>query len=217
MKRMIQSVVLITVLLCFSTAFGQYYEEAESFVEGYIGGNLTMPTGYLANDLDPDSLNATMSVGFEGGAGYFVKDNLIVGLYFSLNNMGTEDLDLNHRIYELGAYGKYLFRDLTEVSFSPYARATAGLNFSKLVTKVESDGQPLFRELSLDPTFGFGLALGIHYKTNDFGGLFLEAGYNYDFTNDVVGDFKGVDYPWGDNNQYLAIMAGVLFNIGPKE
>jgi hypothetical protein len=33
----------------------------------------------------------------------------------------------------------------------------------------------------------------------------------------VTGDFKGEDYEWGDNNQYVLIKAGVAFNIGQSE
>ncbi len=215
MKRVIQSVVILTVLLCSSLAFAQY--EDESYIEGYVGANYTLPMGYLKNDLIPDSLNAEAGVGFDIGAGYYVKSNMVVGLYFNLRNLTAQELDLNHRVYEFGTYGKYYFFDLSEGSFSPYLKVTAGLNFSKLVTIVEGETGPAFRELSLDPTIGTGAALGIYYKTNEYGSLFLEAAYNYDFTDGVAGEFKGIDYEWKENNQYLMLKVGVQFNIGPKE
>lgn len=215
MKRVIQSVVILSVLLCSSLAFAQY--EDEPYIEGYVGANYTLPMGYLKNDLIPDSLNAKAGIGLDLGAGYHVKNNLVVGLYFNLRNMATEGLDLNHRVYEAGTYGKYFFSDLSESSFSPYLKVMAGLNFSKLVTVVQDESGPSFRELSLSPTLGTGAALGIHYKTNEYGAIFLEAGLNYDFTDKVSGEFKGIDYEWGDNNQYLSIKAGVLFGIGRKE
>jgi hypothetical protein len=214
-KQVVQAIVMMSLLICSMPALAQY--EEEPYIEGYVAVNYTLPMGHLKNDLVPDSLNATGKIGFDIGLGYYVKPKLVVGLYYSNRNMGTEELDLNHRVYEVGSYGKFFFFDLTEASFSPYVRLSAGLNFSKMVTKVEGEIEPLFRELSLSPSLGAGIGLGIHYKTNEFGAFFAEASYNQDFTKSVNGEYRGVDYDWGDDNNYLLIKAGVSFNIGPKE
>ena len=131
--------------------------------------------------------------------------------------MDTEEIELNHRVYEIGTYGRFFLSNISDVSYSPYARISAGLNFSKLVTRVEDDAGPLFRELSMDPTLGIGFGLGMHVKTNSYGAIYVEATYNYDFTSGIVGKFKGNEYVWGDNNQYLIIKAGIAFNIGPRD
>lgn len=215
MKHMVYSVVIMSVLLCSSLAFAQY--EEDPYIEGYVGANISMPMGYLKNDLMPDSLNATGKIGLDFGAGYYVKSKLIIGLYMTIGNMGTKEVELNHRAYELGSYAKYLISDITEASVSPYVKLSAGINFSKMATRVDGETGPILRELSLGPTLGTSFALGVHFKTNDYGAIFVEAAYSYDLTSGVSGEYKGKDYEWGDNNQYLLLKAGVAFNIGPKE
>ncbi len=217
MKRAIQSGIVISFLICSSSAFGQY--EEEPYIEGFVGPNLTLPIGYIGNDLSSDSvsLNAEPGFGLDAGFGYYIKSTLITGFYFNVRNMGVEDLDLHHRVFEIGAYGKFLFSDIMETSWSPYARLTAGLNFGKLVTKVEGETGPVYRELSHSPTLGAGLSLGMYKRTSEFGGVYLEATFNFDLMDGVTGDYQGRDYEWGDNNQYVVIKAGVVFNIGPSE
>ncbi|MEZ5359057.1 MAG: outer membrane beta-barrel protein [Candidatus Zixiibacteriota bacterium] len=216
MNRLFFSFVVVVFLFCSSLAFAQY--EDEPYLEGYVGGNYSLPTGTLKNDMIPDSLNAKGGFGGEIGIGYYWQSNVIIGLYFSGRNMAAEDLDLNHRMYDLGLYGKYLFKDITESSLSPYLKINVGMNFSKLATKVESEGGGVaFRELSFDPALQGGVALGIHKKTNSRGGIYLEVGYQMDMMDGVKGEFRGTDYEFADNNGFIMFKLGVLFNIGRKE
>jgi len=219
MKRAILFVMVMSLTIGSSLAYGQYEDEAELFLEGFVGPNVTLPLGYVGNDLTVDtlSLNAEPGVGLDAGIGYFIKNTLVAGLYFNARNMGVEDLELSHRVFEFGIYGKFLFFNIEEASWSPYVRLTAGLNFSKMVTKVERDGVPAFRELSHDPTLGTGISLGLYKKTNSYGGLYLETAFNFDLMDGVAGDFRGQEYEWGDNNQYIVVKAGIAFNIGPSE
>jgi hypothetical protein len=74
------------------------------------------------------------------------------------------------------------------------------------------------RELSQDPTLATEAALGVHYRNNDFGGLYLEGAAHYDFTGGNDGDYRGVPYSWTNGNtMYFLVRAGILFNIGRKE
>lgn len=206
-------------MLCSSVAFGQYEEVSEQFIEGFVDVNGTLPMGYLKNDLlvPGANLNATPGVGLDLGAGYFFTNTLIAGLYFSARNMGVEDFGFHHRMFEAGLYGKYQFMDATEKSWTPYLRITVGLNFSKLATRVKDGDRYVYRELSYDPALGTGAGLGLYLKLNNRGGIYAEGAYHIDMMDGVGGEFKGVDYNWGDNNQYVVIGAGVVFNIGPKE
>lgn len=215
MRRVIQSVIIVSLLLLSSLAYAQY--EEDPYIEGYVGGNFSMPMGHLKNDVVPDSLNATNGFGLDIGIGYYLKPNLITGLYFNVRNMGADEIDLNHRMFEFGAYGKYLIGDFAEKNLVPYFRLSAGLNFSKLATKVEGESGPIFRELSYDPTLGTELALGAHYKTNDFGGIFAEAAFHFDMTDGATGEYKGINYEWGGNDMFVMFRLGILFNVGPKE
>lgn len=219
MKRAILFVAVASLTIGSSLAYGQYEDVSGLYIEGFVGPNVTIPIGYIGNDMTYDtlSLNAEPGIGLDIGAGYFLKNTLVAGVYFNIRNMGVEDLDLHHRVYEFGIYGKFLFFDIEETSWSPYVRLNAGLNFSKMVTKVERDGIPAYRELSHDPTLGTGISLGIFKKTNSYGGVYLETTFNFDLTDGLAGDFKGVEYEWGDNNQYVVVKAGVVFNIGPAE
>ncbi len=220
MKRAFLFMAVISLTICSSLAYGQYEDVPELYIEGYVGPNLTVPLGYMSNDLmtiDSVSLNAEAGFGLDAGVGYFFKSTLVGGLYFNARNMGVEDLDLHHRVFEFGVYGKFYFSNIEEGSFSPYVRLNAGLNFSKLVTRVEREGVVAYRELSHDPTLGTGISVGVFAKTNSYGGLYLEGTFNFDLMDGVGGDYKDQVYEWGDNNQYFVVKAGVVFNIGPSE
>ena len=214
LKHVALSVVFISLLFA-STALAQY--EEDPFIEGFVGANLTLPTGYIKNDLDPDSLNAESGFGFDLGAGYHFSNKLIAGLYFSAQSMSAKEFDLTHRIFEFGGFGKYFVMDLTETRISPYIKLSAGLNFGKLVSKVYDGTQPVYRELSYMPTFGTAAAMGFQWKTNERGGIYLEAEYNYDMMKDVTGEFQDTDYAWEKNNSFIAVKAGVVFKIGRRE
>jgi len=206
-------------MLCSSLAFAQYEMESEPFIEGFVNINGTLPMSYLKDDLivSGANLNAKAGVGVDLGAGYYFTNSLIAGLYFSARNMGVEDFGFHHRVFETGLYGKYQFMDMTEKKWTPYARLTVGLNFSKLATRVLDGTTYVYRELSYDPTIGVGIGAGMYLKLNGYGGIFAEGSYHRDMMDGVGGEFKGVDYNWGDNNQYIVIGAGVVFNIGPNE
>lgn len=215
MKRIVQTVTIGSLLFLASLAAAQY--EAEPYIEGFIGGNFTLPFGYIANDLEPSSIQATNGFGLDLGAGHYFKPRMIGGVFFSAQNMGTDGSGLRDRIFAVGFYGKYLISDLTARSFSPYVRMSAGITFNKLASKVSDHGQPVLRELSYNPALGTEIGVGIHLRTNSYGALYGEAAYHYDFTDGVKGKFQSVDYLWGDNNAYLVLKAGVLINVGPKE
>lgn len=215
MKRIVQTVTIGSLLFLASLAAAQY--EAEPFIEGFIGGNFTLPFGYITSDLEPNSIQATNGIGLELGAGYFFKPQIVGGTFFSVRNTGTDGSGLRHRIFEVGLYGKYLISDLTAKSFSPYVRVSAGLGFNKLARAVSDHGQPVLRELSHKPALGTEIGVGVHYRTNSYGAIYGEAAYHLDWMSGVKGTYQSVDYPWGDNNGFLELKAGVLFNIGPKE
>jgi hypothetical protein len=215
MKRMLLSVVIMSLLLSSSLVWAQY--EEEPYVEGYVGLNYVFPMGYIANDLEPDSINAKSGVGWDFGFGYYATPKLVVGLHFNNRNMSADKIDLNHRVIEIGAYGKYFMRNMTETSLSPYFRLTGGVSFNRLVTPVLGQEGPSYRELTYEPTWGVGIGLGLQYKTNEFGGIFFEAIYNYDFTDGIEEEYRDINYTWGGNNQYVTLKLGVVYNIGPKD
>ena len=215
MKRIVQAVTLASLLFLASLAAAQY--EAEPYIEGFVGGNYSLPTGFIKNDMTPNSLNATNGFGLELGGGYFVKPQIVAGLYFNARNMKTDGAGLNHRIFEFDLFGKYLFFDLAAKKFSPYVKLNAGLAFNKLATKVSDHGLPVLRELAYKPSLGTEAGIGLHYRTNNYGGLYVEAAYHFDFMQGVKGKFQSVNYTWDENNKYILLKAGVLFNIGRKE
>ena len=196
-KNVILSVVFIALLMT-SVATAQY--EEEPYIEGFVGANYTLPMGHMKDDLEPDSLNAENGFGLDIGLGYYFTSQLIGGMYFNAQNMGAKDIDLTHRVFEFGAYGKYLIMNMEDSKISPYLKLSLGMNFSKLVTKVSDDGRPVYRELAYKPTLGTSAALGFHFKTNERGGIFVEFDYNYDLLKDVTGEFESTDYNWKENN-----------------
>ncbi len=204
-------ILIILTLICSSAAVAQYELETEPTVEAIVGVSMGIPVGHIKNDLEPSGLNATTGIGLKLGAGYYLNPKLILGLYFDNRNMDTDSLDLVHRVFNFGLYGKYMF---SESNFFPYIKGQAALNFSKMVTEVVDDGQPKFRELSYDQTLGLEVLLGIEYQTNSYGGIFLEAGYHFDMMSGNTGDFEGDLYEWPENNAHIVINAGVIVNLG---
>ena len=205
--------------MCVSPVLAQY--GSEPFIEGYVGANLTMPTGNLKNNLTPDSLNAKLGYGFDFGAAYYIKPQMALGIYFNSRNMKTENFDLYHRVFEFGLFGKYLLNDLSNASMAPYLKLSAGANFSKFAQAVESGGETIYREISHVPVLGVEAALGIQTKLkkdNEAGGIFLEAAVHNDFVDKSEGKFLGTGYPWSHGNAlYFMLRGGIYFNIGRKE
>lgn len=215
MRRAFQSILIGSLLLLSSLASAQY--EAEPFIEGFVGGNYSLPTAYVKNDLVPATLNATGGIGLDLGIGYHFRPNIVGGVYFNNRNLGTDGAELNHRAFEFGAYGKYVLATFAEGNVLPYVKASAGIVFDKMATKVYDNGMPKLRELSYKPALGAELALGLHYRTNSYGGVYAEVAYHGDMMDGVKGVYESTNYLWGDNNFYLMLKAGVVFNIGPKE
>lgn len=213
--RVILTLLAVFIISMSAPTFAQY--EDDPFLEGFIGPNYTLPLGHLKNDLEPEGLKATSGIGFDAGIGYYYKPSLIIGGYFRFLNMGTEDIDMSHRTYSVGMYGKFLFLDIVEGSGSPYLRMSAGINFGKFATRVDGEFTPTFRELSYAPTPAVEIALGFHKKTAEAGAIYFEGAFGYDFTDGITGEFRSQKTEWGANNQYVIIRAGVLFNIGAKE
>jgi hypothetical protein len=215
MKRSYLLTALIVILIGAAPAYGQYEEEVEKFVEGFVAGNLAIPVGKFANDLD--TLNAEAGFGLELGAGKYLSSKFTVGIYFEARNFGVQDLDQNHRVFEAGLYGKYFWADTDESTIWPYTKLAAGLSFSKLSSRVTDAAGSRYRELSYAATLGTDAALGVQFQTNTYGGLYLEGGFHYDFMNNVQGTYRGTDFSWPDNNTYLLARLGVFVNIGRGE
>ena len=207
--------VVVVIFLFAAPLLAQYGDEP--FIECTLGGNLIFPTGYIKNDLQPDSLNAKTNIGFDLGVGYYVTNRIVAGIYMDMRNMKTKDFDLAHRGWAVGIYGKYLLFNMSEKSYSPYIKLGGGMIFNKLASKVFDDTTPKYRELSYDPALTAEIALGMHIKTNDKGAVYLEGAYITDFMDNTTGRYESTDYKWGYNNKYVMIRAGVLFNIGPGD
>lgn len=218
-KRVIQSTAIIALLLCVSPAMAQY--GSEPFIEGFVGGNLTLPTGNLKNNLSPDSLNAKLGYGFDMGGCYYIKPQVAIGLYFNSRNMKTQDFDLYHRVFEFGVYGKYLLNNLSNTQMTPYLKVSGGLSFSKFAEPITDGDKPVYSEISHNPVPGIEGALGLQTKLkkdNTAGGIFIEAAAHYDMVDKSMGKHVGSRIPWTHGNAlYFMLRGGIYFNISHKE
>ncbi len=211
-----KSKLILFTLLFLSLAVSAFSHEEEEEkwrnfeITGF--GAFSIPTGAIKDW--SDSMGAKTGISFGGAGGYYFSDNLCLGVYFQYSQLGMEIYERNHRLYDAGAYLKYAFTG--ESNFEPYLKVSAGALFPKFATWVGPIRTRL-RELSYDPGFKGSLSAGLLYYTSDYGGIYIEAGYNYASVKDKEAVYHSEKYFFEDNANYLDIKAGILVFFGPEE
>jgi hypothetical protein len=203
--------VLMLILALAVSAFSQDDDEKWRSFEVVAFGGLSLPSGSLSDW--NDTLGAEMGFNLGLASGYYFTEKICAGIYFDYTQFGVEDYSLNYRLYNAGVYGKYSF--VGESNFEPYVKVSAGGVWPKFATWIGPDKNVL-RELSYDPALNLGLHVGALYYTADFGGIFLELGYQMDMLKDAKGDYGGEEFKLADNVNYINIRAGVNVFFGPE-
>lgn len=200
---------LIVLSLVALSAFAQDDEKWRNFEVGLHGG-LAIPTGDLSDW--HDSLGATTGFDISLSGGYYFTNNICAGIYFDYDQFGMDgDWGLNYRLFKTGAYAKYAFSN--ESNFEPYFKVTGGISWPKFPTWITVD-QNRLREQSYDPAFGFGGYLGVLWYSAEFGGLYVEAGYQYLMAKDTEADWHGEIYKMPSDINYLQIRSGITVFFG---
>ena len=196
------------------TAFAQEEEQEGKWrnfeFNGFVGA--AMPSGAIKDW--SDSMGAKTGLTFGAAGGYYFTEKLCLGAYFQYSQLGMEIYERNHRLYDAGAYLKYVF--VGESNFEPYVKLSAGALFPKFATWVGPAGTRL-RELSYDPGFKGALSAGLIYYTSDYGGVYLEAGYNYGAVKDKKANYHSEEHLFEDNANYLDLKLGIMVFFGPGQ
>ncbi len=216
--------VLLTialVVLFAGASFAQDDEGGEKWrnFEVTINAGFDFPMGDLKDWYD--TLGAKTGINFGGAGGYYFTNRICVGAYFDYVQFGIEEpvsglavSEFHYKMYKLGGYIKYALAG--ESYWEPFARLRLGANFAKFTTWIGDTGTRL-REVSYDPELSGGLDLGVMYYTSEFGGIYLQASYNYERLENTVGNSFGQEFALPYNANYFAISTGVTVFFGSTE
>ncbi|PKK82874.1 MAG: hypothetical protein CVT49_11220 [candidate division Zixibacteria bacterium HGW-Zixibacteria-1] len=208
--RLLLTLIVLSVIAL--SAYAQDDGKWRNFEVGLHCG-LAIPSGDLSDWNDSLGAKTGLSVSLSGG--YYFTNNICAGIYFDFNSFGMEgNWGLNYRLYNTGVYAKYALAG--ESNFEPYVKLTGGITWPKFPTWITVDRNVL-REQSYDPALGFGGYLGIIWYTAEFGGLYLEAGYQNIMSKDTEADWHGQIYKMPGNISYLQIRSGVTVFFGGEE
>ncbi|UCD17027.1 MAG: outer membrane beta-barrel protein [Candidatus Zixiibacteriota bacterium] len=207
--------VALTLLLALSIpAMAQEDEEDEKWRNFEVGitAGMNFPSGSFGDW--GDSLGAKN--GFTAGVcgGYCLTNAISLGAYFTYSYHGMEIYNLSYKLYDAGAYAKFAL--VGESDWEPYAKISGGAVFPKFATWVTEDRNTM-RELSYDPALSLGLFAGLLWYTSDYGGLFLEAGYHLNMTEEVEGEYASEKILLKDNVEYISVKIGISVFFGPEE
>lgn len=199
-------------------AAAEIHEDAKFEIS--IGGGLSIPADdfksnfqFAAPTNSSGDVSAESGYHFGGSGGYFLLDQLSIGVSFSYSEFGidTSVTRLKYRLYSFGVYGKYHFTYETRVT--PYVRLQGGIGVPNFSTPLRTVGFD-FRENGYGVSAEALISLGARISTSEWGGFFLELGYRY---SDVAGSqasFKQELYELPADVAQVQISAGFSFDLG---
>ena len=147
------------------------FEQGNIIVEGNIGFNSSKST---ESDNTGDLFeNNTSSINFNPKAGYFISDDLVIGVELNFGSakdedtfIGTTGFITESKTNNLGAgvFARYYFLELGK-RFKTYGEFGAGFNSAKAETS--QTGSTSLLQDSESNSIGAGLGLGINYFISD--------------------------------------------------
>lgn len=220
MKSLRLFFISVAILALSIPAQAQEDEDRWRSFEVTIDGGLSFPSGTLKDW--SDSLGAKPGFHMGAAGGFYFTDRICTGLYFTYTAMKMEhdwapdaaEWDRHFRMYDFGAYAKYAFSG--ESNFEPYLKLSGGYNWPKYPTWVTPE-QNRLREQSYNGGFSFAGYLGALYYTSDYGGAFLEVGYQNDFLDGTEADYQGYTYTIDGDPGRIELRAGITVFFGPEE
>ena len=199
----------------------------KDFIEFAVFGGGAVPMGGLSdwtvtNETGTKELGAKTGWDFGLDVGHFLTTNLVLGLNLTYAQFGIESDEpavatMRHQMIGPAAYLKYYFSG--ESNLMPFIKGQVGVDVVKFTTEVfdPNINGLKYRELSYRPGLSFSFGGGLFYYTHDYGGLYLEAAYRTALTKDVVSDYQGREYTFGETAAILDIHAGIKIFFGSDE
>jgi hypothetical protein len=224
-------VVMLMLAMSASVMAQDDDEESEKdFMEVAIYGGGAAPMGGLSDwtvfneATGADALGAKFGWNVGVDVGRFLTANLVLGLNVSYAQFGIDSDEpavatMRHQLIGPAAYLKYYFS--SESNLMPYLKGQVGIDVVKFTTRVMDpnlgNGAFEYRELSYHPGLSFAFGGGLFYYTHDYGGLYLEANYRTALTSDVISNYEGEEYPFGETAGLFDIHAGITVFFGSDE
>ncbi|MCH9031207.1 MAG: outer membrane beta-barrel protein [candidate division Zixibacteria bacterium] len=209
---LVLALVLLGAFLSATNVNAQIAEDALFEV------NLTFGASIPSSDFSDyfDTLGANTGFNIRGSGGYYLLDNLSVGLYFNYSEFEVDNPanPLKYRIYDFGGYAKLILSP--EKKLTPYVRGELGLVKPNIATPITSP-QVGFREISYTNGIGGGGFLGLRFSTFEYGGLFAEVGYRAEFVSAKNGSFANTTYELPADINNIQLNAGFNLDFGPKQ
>ncbi|MCD6248838.1 MAG: outer membrane beta-barrel protein [candidate division Zixibacteria bacterium] len=223
-------VSLIFVMSAGVMAQDDEEEFEKDFMEFAIYGGGAIPMGGLSDWTISNDITGSEELGAKSGwdigfdVGHFLTRSLVVGLNVTYAQFGIDSDEpavatMNHQMIGPAAYLKYYFQG--ESNLMPYVKGQVGVDVVKFTTRVMDpnidNGAFEYRELSYHPGLSFSFGGGLFYYTHDYGGLYLEAAYRTALTSDVISNYEGEEYTFGETAAVLDIHAGIKVFFGSDE
>ncbi len=208
---------LTLLVLFFSVTPGlqaQEEEEARDILELCLSGGLGLPMSGLSDWHDSLGTKTGWSLGIDFG--YFMKDNIVVGINFQYTQFGIdgppEVKGAYHRLYNPNIYAKYYF--VGESDLEPYIKAHIGIENPKFTTSMMG---PKYRAISYDASLAYGIGAGLFYYRSDYSGLYIEANYHAANTSSAQRVYATEELNFKENIGVFDIHAGVRLLVGSDE
>lgn len=161
--------IIFTVAAIFAFGFANAQDKKESTGEGFSAGNVMLSgSAGFSSTTRGDVKNNTFN--FSPRVGFFVTNNIAVGIALGVEGTKTEDFDgptfveQTRTDFSIGAFGRYYFTPASK--FSVFAE----LGFNVVSGKVDTDetlgGTTISYESKVNG-FNFGLAPGLSYFISD--------------------------------------------------
>jgi len=203
------SIVIALLFLSSTVVFGQL-EKGKIFIQGSssIGFSSEKYT-YISGGTSTESSKST-SFGFRPKVGYFVIDNLPVGLLIDLNTYKNKAIDSDNQNtsndFLIGPFARYYF--LPQDELKPMAEIYAGFGGSKDKSKYSS-----YSYESKYGIFKLGLGVGASYFFTDHVAFDFLIGYNtsrYKLKSETTAARSASSEDEDQTDKY----AGIGINIG---
>lgn len=219
-RHLIKLAALVTLsgwVLFPLQAAAEIHEDAKFEIS--IGGGLSISVDDFKNNFQfAPPTNSSGNVNAENGfhvtasGGYFLLDQLSIGVSFSYSQFGIDTTVslFKYRLYSFGVYGKYHFTYESRVT--PYVRVQGGIAVPNFNTPLRTVGFD-FRENGYGISPEGLISLGARISTSEWGGLFLEVGYRYSNVAGSQTSFKQEQYELPADVAQVQISAGFSFDI----
>ena len=207
--------IIFTVAAIFAFGFANAQDKKENSGEGFSKGNVFI-MGSVGFGSETTGNVKSNSFTFSPRAGFFVTDNIAIGIALGVEGTKTEDFDgptfveTKRTDFSIGAFGRYYFTPGSK--FSVFGELGFNVVSGKVVTD-ETLGNVTTSYQTKDNGFNLGVAPGIAYHLSNHFSLEAKWGVlGYETTKPDVANSDSTDsFNFGLNLDDLSL--GLVFKF----